>query len=150
MFSMNTRPMTLTTPTETAVAGAREIAAVAGRAGGVVRRPQQARLDADVVERLFLVPDVIAGGHHVDAAVEQLLADLARDAEAGGRVLGVGDDEIDAVVVDDRLQSLAHELASGTPDDVADEKDAHGPQLTAIGCQLSAVRLKADASDEPS
>ena len=30
--------------------------------------------------------------------LEQLVADLAGDAEAGGRVLGVGDDEIDLVM----------------------------------------------------
>ena len=98
---MKTRPITLMTPTDSAVARARQIAAVAGRAGGVVGRPQQPRLGADVVERFLLVPDVIAGRHHVDAPVEQLVADLARDAEAGGGVLGVGDDEVDAVVVDD-------------------------------------------------
>jgi hypothetical protein len=72
---------------------------------------------------------VIAGGHHVHAPVEQLLADFARDAEPGGRVLGVGDHQIDAVVVDDRLQSLPHELAPGAADDVADEKDAHDHSL---------------------
>ena len=77
------------------VRGAREIAAVARRAGGVVGRAQQARLGADVIERFLLVPDVIARRHHVDAPVEQLIADLARDAEAGRRVLGVGDDEVD-------------------------------------------------------
>ena len=107
MFSMNTRPMTLITPTDRAVARARQIAAVAGRAGGVVGRPQQPRLGADVVERFLLVPDVIARRHHVDAPVEQLIADLARDAEAGGGVLGVGDDEIDAVVVDERRPGRA-------------------------------------------
>ena len=107
MFSMNTRPITLMTPTDRAVARAREIAAVAGHAGGIVGRPQQPRLGADVVERFLLVPDVIARRHHVDAPVEQLVADLARDAEAGGRVLGVGDDEIDAVVVDERRAARA-------------------------------------------
>ena len=79
-----------------AVLGAREIAAVAGHAGGVVGRPQQARLGADVVERFLLVPDVIARRHHVDAPVEELVADFAGDAEAGRGVLGVGDDEVDA------------------------------------------------------
>ena len=90
-----------------AVARAREIAAVAGRAGRVVGRPQQPRLGADVVERFLLVPDVIARRHHVDAPVEQLVADLAGDAEAGRGVLGVGDDEIDAVVVDERRRAPA-------------------------------------------
>ena len=123
MFSMNTRPITLMTPTDLAVARAREIAAVAGRAGGVVGRPQQPRLGADVVERFLLVPDVVARGHHVDAPVEQLVADLARDAEAGGGVLGVGDHEVDAVEVDDAGQAAPDQLAPGLADDVADEED---------------------------
>ena len=95
MLSMKTRPITLITPTRLAVPRARDVAAVARHAGGVVGRPQQPRLGADVVERFFLVPDVIARGHDVDAQVEELVADLPRDAEAGGRVLAVGDDEID-------------------------------------------------------
>ena len=106
----------------TAVAGAREIAAVAGRAGGIVRRPQQPRLGADVVERFLLVPDMVARRHHVDAPLEQLIANLARDAEAGGRVLGVRDDEIDPVEVDDARQPVPDELAPGLADDVADEQ----------------------------
>ena len=80
---------------------------------------------ADVVERFLLVPDVIAGRHHVDAPVEQLVADLARDAEAGRRIFGVGDDEVDGVVVDEGAEALPDELAAGAPDDVADEEDAH-------------------------
>ena len=70
MFSMKTRPIALMTPTADAVLGAREIAAVAGHAGRVVERPQQARLRADVVERFLLVPDVVARRHHVDAEIE--------------------------------------------------------------------------------
>ena len=88
------------TPTRPVVARPREIAAVAGHAGRIVGGAEQPRLGADVVERFFLVPDVIAGRHHVDAPVEELIADLAGDAEAGRRVLGVGDDEVDLMVID--------------------------------------------------
>jgi hypothetical protein len=42
---------------------------------------------------------VIARGHHVDAPPEQLIADFPGDAAAGGCILGVGDDQIDAVVL---------------------------------------------------
>ena len=73
----------------------REIAAVPRCGGGVVSWPQQARLDADVVQSLFFIPDVVARGHYLDAEVEQLLADFASDAEASRGVLGVRDDEID-------------------------------------------------------
>jgi hypothetical protein len=62
----------------------------------------------------------------VDAVLEKLLAYLARDPETGGGVLRIGDDEIDAVVLDERAEAPPHELAAGPPDDVADEEDAHG------------------------
>ena len=68
---------------------------------------------------------MIARRHHVDAVFEQLLAYLTCDAETGGGILGVGDDEIDLVIVDERGEPASHELAPWTPDDVADEEDAH-------------------------
>ena len=120
------------------VASRATIAAVARRAGRVVGRPQQPRLGADVVERFLLVPDVVARGHHVDAAVEQLVADLARDAEAGGRVLGVGDDEVDRVAVDEGRQPVLDQVAPGPADDVADEEQSRmvdGCGMTAHGQQ---------------
>ena len=106
-----------------AVRRARQVAAVARDAGGVVGRPEEPRLDADVVERFFLVPDVVAGRHHVDAPSQELIADLAGDAEAGRRVFGVGDDDVDLMVVDERGQTALDELASRPPDDVADEEN---------------------------
>src|SRR5439155_2014883 len=103
----------------------REVAAVPRRAGGEVGGTKQARLGADVVERLLLVPDVVARGHHADAPVEELIADLARDAEARRRVLHVGDHQIDGVVLDEGAEPTPDELASRPADDVANEEDAH-------------------------
>jgi hypothetical protein len=73
---------------------------------------------------------VIARRHHVDAPLEQLIADLARDAEAGGRVLGVRDHEIDLVM----STSAAALRISSRPaaDDVADEE-----RRISYGCRLS-------------
>ena len=52
-------------------------------------------------KRLALVEDVVAGGHHVGAGVEDRAEHLLGDAEAAGRVLAVDDDEIEPVVGDD-------------------------------------------------
>ena len=73
----------------------------------------------------------------MDAAIEQVVADLARDAEAGGGVLGVGDHQVDAVMVDEAVQSPPHELTPGSADDIADEEDVHRSSLgpvTEIRC----------------
>ena len=107
--------------------------AAARRAGGVVGRTQQAALGRDVVHRFLLVPDVIARRHHVHAVLEQRIADVLGDAEAGGRVLGVGDHEVDAVVIDEPLQPLAQELAAGPADDVADEEQPHAAGASGRG-----------------
>ena len=81
------------------LAGARasDEAAAARHAGGEVGGPQQLRLPRDVVEHFLLVPDVVAGGHHVHAVAEDRIGHVAGDAKAGGGVLDVGDDEVDAV-----------------------------------------------------
>ena len=79
--------------------GAREIAAVAGDAGGEVGRPQEPRFGADVVDGLALRPDVVARGHDVDPPIQQLVAELPGDAPARGGIFGIGDDQVDVVVL---------------------------------------------------
>ena len=60
----------------------------------------------------------------VDAVAEDGVGDVAGDAEAGGRVLDVGDDEVDVALLDQRGDGAARDLAPGLAEDVADEKDA--------------------------
>ena len=60
----------------------------------------------------------------IDAPLEDLIADLTGNPEPGGRILGVGDHEVDRVMLDERGQAATHELTPGTADDVADEEDA--------------------------
>ena len=106
------------------VGGPRHVAA-APRRVGVVHRANQPRLDADVLEDFLLVPDVIAGRDDIHALRDQAVADLARDAVAAGRVLAVGDDQIDPVMRDERANAHPHQVASGAADDVADEEQFH-------------------------
>src|SRR3546814_8716712 len=59
-------------------------------------RAQQARLAGDVGHHLALVPAMVAAGDDVGPGFEKLAADLVGDTEAGGRVLAVHDDEVEA------------------------------------------------------
>ena len=104
-------------------AGPGDVAAVPGCAGGVVRRPKEPGLRADVVEGFALVPDVVARRHDVNAVIEQLIADLACDAEPGRGVFRVRNHEVDLVVLDDRLEPILDKVAPGAADDVANEED---------------------------
>jgi hypothetical protein len=52
----------------------------------------------EIIDDFALIPDVVAGGDDVDVEIEQFLSERGCDAEAGGRVLAVGNDEIDGVI----------------------------------------------------
>ena len=106
--------------------------AEAGGADGVVGGAEDAaaadvRVDGDghVLEDLFFVPDVIAGGDDVGAKVEELFCDGGRDAEAAGGVFSVDDEEIDGVGFKDVGEMFADDVAAGGAKDVADEEDIH-------------------------
>ena len=95
-----------------------------------VRGAEETRFGADVIDGFAPGPDVIAGGHHVNAAVEQRLAHLARDAEAGCRILHVGHHEIDSVVFDNSRQATLHDVAARAADDIADEQETNHDPIT--------------------
>ena len=99
--------------------------AAAGRSGGIIDRPDQARRPLDEHQCLALVPGVIAERDRVRADIDELVIDRLGDAEPAGGILAVDDDEIELPVGDQRRQALLHDSASAAPDDVADKQDAH-------------------------
>jgi hypothetical protein len=64
-------------------------------------------------------------GDHFDAGGEQLLREAGRDAEAGRRVLAVGDAEIDLALRDDIREAVMHNFSSGRADNITDEEYFH-------------------------
>ena len=52
---------------------------------------------------------------------EKALSNLDGDAEAGGGVLAIDDDEVDVFVADNALEGIADDTASGAANDVADK-----------------------------
>ena len=65
----------------------------------------------------------LPGRHAVDAHGQELVADLAGDAEAAGGVLDVGDAVVDVVQREERRQRLLHDGAPGAAHHVADDED---------------------------
>ena len=110
-------------------AGPPDDAAASWHACREVRGPQKPRLAGQILQHLFLVPDVVARRHHVDAIAEDCIRHVAGDAETRRRVLDVGDDEIESALLDERRNRAPGNLAAGLSKDVADEQDLHqGPR----------------------
>src|SRR5580704_1448217 len=78
-----------------------------------------------VIEDFALVPDVVAGGDHVDVQLEQLLRERGRDAETSRRVLPVGNDQVDGVIADNARQPVLDDSPSWPPENVANEENPH-------------------------
>ena len=78
-----------------------------------------------VVDDLPLIPNMIPGGNDVDIEFEQLFGEGGRDAEAGGSVLAICDDQIDVSVAHDPGQAVLYNRPPRTSKNVADEENAH-------------------------
>ena len=66
----------------------------------------------DEADGLALVPDMVAGADDVDAGGVELVADLLGDAEAGGGVLAVHDDEIEPELASQARHMLNDDVAT--------------------------------------
>ena len=110
------------------------------RTGGIIERPDQPRRALDENQRLFLIPGMIAQRDRVDAGLDQLAIDRLGDAEAAGRILAIGDDQIELPVADQLRQALDDRGSPAPPDNVADEKNAHAQPFIAITSRSVSTR----------
>src|SRR6185369_539918 len=101
----------------------------ARRVGRIVCRTNEARLFADVFNRFFLIKDVIAGGHHVDAGRKQLFAQGGCDGKTASEIFGVHDGEIDVVLLAQVLDTLEHSNAPGLSNDISNHEDFHKTRI---------------------
>ncbi len=72
---------------------------------------------------------MIAERDRVNARFQQLAIDLLADAETAGRVLAIGDHQIELPLADQVGHALIHDGAPTAADNVADEENAHGQNL---------------------
>ena len=124
MGAMNVRPCRLIDrqPHSRRIPGRRSRApGCPGKVGGA----QKARLLVQELEDLLLVPDVVAGGDHVHARLEELGHLRRRDAEPARRVLAVGDDDVRLHVGLHEPQQLLEHPPPRRPDHVRDEENPH-------------------------
>ncbi len=91
----------------------------------IVRGAEQPRFELDVVECLLLVPDMIPGGHDIDARLTDRLGHGTRHAQATRRVLHVRDHEVNRMALDQPGQRPSEYFATRFADDVAHEENVH-------------------------
>ena len=60
----------------------------------------------EIFDDLALVPDVVAGGHHVDAEIEKLFGQRRRNPKSRRGVFAVGDDEVSRMLFDELRQTF--------------------------------------------
>jgi hypothetical protein len=137
---MKLRPSTVNTSRRKAVLLDDHVIA-AGVARRQIGRPTDALERGNVALKSLLIPDMVAERDDVHTRLEDRLAEGAGDAGAGGGVLAVGDDKIDAPFDADLRHQRAENLASRLADDVADEEELHLiPSLAFSGPRGSACR----------
>src|SRR5208282_441741 len=109
------------------------VEAPAGHVGWIVGRAQNPACRSvavafdhlKVVDDFALVPDVVAGGDDVDIQLKQFFGERRRNAETGGRILAVGNDQVDGLIADNAGQPVFDDGAARTSENVADEENTH-------------------------
>jgi hypothetical protein len=69
---------------------------------------------------------VVAGRDEIHPGSEHLVRGLGRQAESGRRVLAVGDDRVDVVLLSREGEMFLENLAARRTDNVADDEDGEG------------------------
>ena len=77
----------------------------------------------EVLDDFAFVPDVIAGGHDVDAEIEKLFGQGRSDSEASGGIFAIGDDQVWSVLLTQFGEAIFYDRASWAAKNVTDEKN---------------------------
>jgi hypothetical protein len=77
----------------------------------------------EVSDDFAFVPDVISGGHHVDAQIKKLFRQRRRDSEASRGIFAVGDDQIHGVLLAQARQAIFYDRPPRAAKNVTDKKN---------------------------
>src|SRR5262249_6945448 len=89
--------------------------------------------------------DVIAGGQHIDAGVEEVAHTLAVDAGAACSVLTVRNHQIESFTIDEARQDRPARPAARRADNVTEEQDPHETRLCISRSRAEQTRYLANS-----
>ena len=115
----------------------------AGRSLWKVRRAQHPRIPVEIGDDLTLVPDVIAGGQHIDFGIVKFAAEALGQAPARRRVLGIDDDQVEGEPTTQGRHVLFYGLTAGPSDNIATKQDFHTAPRREIACGVEPARPSA-------
>src|SRR5579859_849678 len=81
---------------------------------------------SQIWEDFLLVPDVVSCGQDGDAQPQQLIHQVRRNAETGGRVFAVGENQVWRKFRDQVRQALFHNTPPGASKNVANVQNSDG------------------------
>src|SRR5690606_8156117 len=113
--------------------------ALAGRAFGKVGRPQEPVLPRREIQRVALVPHMIARSDDIRAGLDGGIEYLFGDTEAASRVLAIDDDEIEPEIGNEAGKLFPNCRAAGLADHVAEKKKSHGRLLEHFSAKWNPV-----------
>jgi len=84
----------------------------------------------EVFDDFAFIPDVISGGHHIDAKIEKLFRQRGRDSKPSRRIFAVGDDQIDVVLLAQFRQAIFYDRPPGAPKNVTNKENFQDLMVT--------------------
>ena len=108
-----------------------------------VRRTEDPRIAVEIGDDLPLVPDVIAGGQDIHFGIVKFAAEAFGQAAAGGRVLGIDDNQVEGELTAQRRHVLFDGLTAGPSNDVSTKQDVHAAPRREMACEVEPARPSA-------
>ncbi len=96
----------------------------------------------EVIDDFTFVPDVISGGHHVDAQIEKFFRQGRRDSEAGRGIFAVGDNQVHGVLLAKIRQAILYDRPPGAPKNVTDKKNFQKIRSQVSGLRATLLTVK--------
>ena len=84
----------------------------------------------EVVDDFAFVPDVISGGHDIDAQIEKLFRQRRSDSESSRGIFAVGDDQIQGVLLAQFGEAIFYDRPPRASKNVTDKKNFQDLMVT--------------------